>query len=159
VKNRPIIRQILFPTDYSDASRAAGHLAAELARHFKAKLHVVHVVPLVTDPGPAGAMASAVAELESDVDFVTAVVLGRIAPEIVSYAGRHDIDMIVMGTRGRDSVSRAVLGSVAAAVVRRASCPVLTVPRKPEDQKASDRAERAEATAHQARHPRVPGGR
>ena len=145
MKNRPIIRQILFPTDYSDASRAAGHLAAELARHFKAKLHVV---PPVTDPGPAGAMASVVAELESDIDFVTAVVLGRIASEIVSYAGRHDIDMIVMGTRGRDSVSRAVLGSVAAAVVRRASCPVLTVPRRPEVQKAFDPAERAEATRH-----------
>ena len=148
MKNRPIIRQILFPTDYSDASRAAGHLAAELARHFKATLHVVHVVPPVTDPGPAGTMTSVVAELESDVDFVTAVVLGRIAPEIVSYAGRHDIDMIVMGTRGRDSVSRAVLGSVAEAVVRRASCPVLTVPRKPEVQKAFDHAVGAEATRH-----------
>ncbi|HEY7518124.1 MAG TPA: universal stress protein [Methylomirabilota bacterium] len=126
--NSPTIRQILFPTDYSDASRAAGQLAAELARHFNAKLHVVHVVPPVTDPGPAGAMASAVAELGPGVDFVTTVVLGRIAAQIVSYAGRHDIDMIVMGTRGRTSVSRAVLGSVAAAVVRRASCPVLTVP-------------------------------
>ena len=121
---------------------------AEVPRHFKATLHVVHVVPPVTDPGPAGAMTSVVAELESDVDFVTAVVLGRIAPEIVSYAGRHDIDMIVMGTRGRDSVSRAVLGSVAAAVVRRASCPVLTVPRKPEVQKAFDHAVGAEATRH-----------
>ena len=124
----PTIRNILFPTDYSDASRPAGRMAADLARHFKARLHLVHVVPPVTDPGPAGAMAAALAELGPGVDVVTAVVHGRIASEIVSYAARHDVDMIVMGTRGRASVSRAVLGSVAAAVVRRAACPVLTVP-------------------------------
>ena len=124
----PTIRNILLPTDYSDASRAAGRMAAELARHFNARLHLVHVVPPVTDPGPAGDMALVLAELGPDLDVVTAVVLGRIAPEIVSYAARNDVDMIVMGTRGRTSVSRALLGSVAAAVVRRAACPVLTVP-------------------------------
>ena len=124
----PTIRHILFPTDYSDASRAAGRMAADLARHFNARLHLVHVVPPVTDPGPPDAISVALAALGPGVDVVTAVVSGRVAPEIVSYAARHHVDMIVMGTRGRTSVSRAVLGSVAAAVVRRAACPVLTVP-------------------------------
>jgi nucleotide-binding universal stress UspA family protein len=142
------IRQILFPTDYSEASRAAGDLAAELARHFHARLHVLHVVPPVTDPGRPEAMASAVAQLGSGIDTVTAVVFGRVAAEIVSYAARHDIEMVVMGTRGRDSVSRTVLGSVAAAVVRRASCPVLTVPKVADAGSALDRASRAQAVAH-----------
>lgn len=141
------VRRILFPTDYSDASRAAGRVAAELARHFKAQLHIVHVVPPVTDPGTSDAMADAMAELGAGVEAVSAVVLGRVAPEIVSYATRHDVDIIVMGTRGRTSVSRTVLGSVAAAVVRRASCPVLTVPNTGEGGQASDRPQRERATS------------
>jgi two-component system, chemotaxis family, protein-glutamate methylesterase/glutaminase len=120
--------QILFPTDYSDMSRAAGRMAADLARHFKARLHVVHVVPPVTDPGPADAMQTTLAELGPGLDFVTAIVFGRPSREIVSYAARHGIDMIVMGTHGRTGITRALLGSVAAVVVRRAGCPVLTVP-------------------------------
>ena len=120
--------QILFPTDYSEVSAAAGRAAAELARHFKARLHVVHVVPPVTDPGPAESLPSAVADLGRGLDVVSSVVHGRPAREIVAYAARHGIGMIVMGTHGRTGVSRALLGSVAESVVRRAGCPVLTVP-------------------------------
>jgi nucleotide-binding universal stress UspA family protein len=109
-------------------SRAAGRTAADLARRFGARLHVVHVVPPVTDPGPPEALSEAVGDLGANLDCVTAIVFGRPAREIVSYASRHDIDMIVLGTHGRTGVSRAVLGSVSEAVVRRARCPVLTVP-------------------------------
>ena len=122
------VREILFPTDYSDVSANAGRTAAQLASHFGTRLHVVHVVPPVTDPGPADALPAAVAALGSGVDVVSAVLNGPPARAIVSYARRHAVDLIVMGTHGRTGVSRAVLGSVAEAVVRRASCRVLTVP-------------------------------
>jgi universal stress protein A len=122
------VRQILFPTDYSEISRIAGRTAAQLARHFDARLHVIHVVPSVTDPGPREALSTAIADLASQVDVITAIVNGRPAREIVDYATQHDIDLVVMGTHGRTGVSRALLGSVAEAVVRRAPCPVLTVP-------------------------------
>ncbi len=46
------IHDVLFATDFSDASRLAGETAAEFARHFGARLHVLHVVPPVTDPTP-----------------------------------------------------------------------------------------------------------
>lgn len=59
----PTIRNILFPIDYSDASGPAGRMAAGLARRFNARLHLVHVVPPVTDPGPEVAMADALVEL------------------------------------------------------------------------------------------------
>lgn len=133
------VRQVVFATDYSDTSRAAGRTAADLARHFRARLHVVHVVPPVTDPGAPGALAGAVADLGPGLDVVTAVVTGLPAREIVAYAERHGAEMIVMGTHGRTGVSRVLLGSVAEAVVRRARCPVLTVP-------ASEVAEWAEET-------------
>lgn len=135
------VSQVLFPTDYSDVSRAAGHRAADLARRFNARLHVIHVVPPVTDPGPPESLPSALADLGSDLDAVTALVFGRPAREIVSYASRHGIDVIVMGTHGRTGVSRALLGSVAEAVVRRASCPVLTVPART-DEDTSERKRR-----------------
>jgi nucleotide-binding universal stress UspA family protein len=47
------VREVLFGIDFSEPSRLAGRTAAELARHFGARLHVLHVVPPVTDPTPA----------------------------------------------------------------------------------------------------------
>ncbi|HEY7540835.1 MAG TPA: universal stress protein [Methylomirabilota bacterium] len=122
-------RDVLFSTDFSEASRLAGRTAAELARHFGARLHVLHVVPPVTDPAPAPeALRAAAAELGTGLSVVTAMASGRAASQIVDYARRHAVDLIVMGTHGRTGVSRALLGSVAEAVVRRAGCRVLTVP-------------------------------
>ncbi len=122
-------RNILFATDFSEASQLAGRTAGELARHFAARLHVLHVVPPVTDPAPAAPeLRAAVAELGAGLSVVTASAAGRAASEIVNYARRNAIDMIVLGSHGRTGFSRALLGSVAEAVTRRASCPVLTVP-------------------------------
>jgi nucleotide-binding universal stress UspA family protein len=123
------IRQILFPTDFSVASEVAGRAAGDLARQFGARLHVLHVVPPVTDPTPAPeALRAAVAALGPGLDLLTAVVSGVAARQIVAYARRVGIDLIVMGRHGRSGVSAALLGSVAEAVVRRAPCWVLTVP-------------------------------
>jgi nucleotide-binding universal stress UspA family protein len=122
-------RAVLFATDFSEASRLAGRTAAEVARRFGARLHVLHVVPPVTDPTPAPeALRAAAAELGVDLSIVTAVASGRVASQIIDYARRSAIDLIVMGTHGRTGVSHALLGSVAEAVVRRASCRVLMVP-------------------------------
>jgi nucleotide-binding universal stress UspA family protein len=61
-----LVRNILFATDFSGASRLAGESAAVVARHFGARLHVLHVVPPVTDPTPApGALRAVAAELQT----------------------------------------------------------------------------------------------
>jgi len=123
------IRQILFPTDFSDVSRVAGATEADLARTFGARLHVLHVVPPVTDATPApAALRSVAAELGPGVPVVTAVTSGLAAHQIVLYARKNAIDLIVIATHGRTGVSRMLLGSVAEAVVRHAPCRVLTVP-------------------------------
>jgi nucleotide-binding universal stress UspA family protein len=124
-----VIRRILFPTDFSDASRRAGQTAAALAHHFDARLIVLHVISPITDPElRRAALRSTTAELSSDVFVEAETVTGIPARQILAYASRHPIDLIVMGTHGRTGVSHAVLGSVAEAVVRRAPCLVLTVP-------------------------------
>ena len=123
------IRQILFPTDFSEASAVAGRAAADLARQLGARLHVLHVVPPVTDPTPAPkALRAVVDSLGPGLSLVSEVASGLAARQIVAYARRTGIDLIVVGTHGRTGVSHVLLGSVAEAVVRRARCLVLTVP-------------------------------
>jgi hypothetical protein len=83
----------------------------------------------VTDPGPpARALERVPAEIAPGLPVVRHLASGLVARQIVAYARRARIDLIVMGTHGRTGVSHALLGSVAEAVVRRASCRVLTVP-------------------------------
>ena len=57
----------------------------------------------------------------------TVIETGDPARSIISYASTHDIDHIVVGSRGRTGLSRLLLGSVAETVVRRASTPVTVV--------------------------------
>jgi len=48
--------------------------------------------------------------------------------EIINIAKKKEIDLIIMGSHGRTGLERVLFGSVAQRVVRRAACPVLTVP-------------------------------
>jgi nucleotide-binding universal stress UspA family protein len=61
------------------------------------------------------------------VKIDTATVEGRPSTEIVTYANKNAVDLIVMGTHGRGAVGRALLGSVADHVIRQATCPVMLV--------------------------------
>ena len=78
----------------------------------------------------------AAAELSEDVlelldpetvDFDTETVVGDPAREIVEFAEDHDIDHVIVGSHGRQGVSRVLLGSVAEKIVRRAPVPVTVV--------------------------------
>jgi universal stress protein A len=52
---------------------------------------------------------------------------GEPAREVVQFAEREHVDLIVLGTHGRTGLARVLMGSVAENVVRRAPCPVLVV--------------------------------
>lgn len=54
-------------------------------------------------------------------------VVGRPARSIVEYADEHDVDHVVIGSHGRDGLSRVLLGSVAETVIRRSPVPVTVV--------------------------------
>ena len=51
----------------------------------------------------------------------------RVESAIINYAESEGVDLIVMGTRGRSSFKRILLGSVASSVLSYAHCPVMTV--------------------------------
>jgi nucleotide-binding universal stress UspA family protein len=124
-----MVREILVGIDFSEVSDRALDTAGEHARAWGARLHLLHVVPPTTDPAPSAGLERLAGEArDGGRVVVTAVAAGRPAAQIVHYAERHGVDLIVLGTHGRTGVSRALLGSVAEAVVRMASCPVLTVP-------------------------------
>ncbi len=141
-------RTILVATDFSDASGLALAYARDLARRCGSALHLLHVVT-DADVSPGTEALWGFSETEVQHRWVdeakakladlcpadegtalpvhTTVEIGLPADGILRYAGEHPIDLIVMGTRGRGAVQQLLLGSVAADVVRRAPCPVLTV--------------------------------
>jgi nucleotide-binding universal stress UspA family protein len=123
------VRDVVYATDFSTSSEAAGRVARDMARQSGARLHVVYVVPPVTDPGDSAAELEQVAgRLGEGIVVERAVLSGRPARRIVAYARDKGAGIIVVGSHGRTGVTRAILGSVAEAVVRTAPCPVLTVP-------------------------------
>ncbi len=68
-----------------------------------------------------------IAKFAPGIKIETAVVEGRPSVEIVKYAAKHGVDLIVMGTQGRSGLGRAFMGSVADNVIRQAECPVMVV--------------------------------
>jgi nucleotide-binding universal stress UspA family protein len=123
------LNEVLFPTDFSPASEAAGRIAREMAIQAGARLHVLHVVPPVTDPSlPAEHLARAGRSLADGLRVETVLLSGWAGRNIVDYAREKRIDLIVVGTHGRTGITHAILGSVAETVVRLAPCLVLTVP-------------------------------
>ncbi len=137
------VRRILVPTDFSEPSTVALRYAVELARRFCARLYLLHVVDHPDEAAEAeypiglfDTMQNAAhdrlrqlltAEELRELEPHCAMHIGIAADAIVRHAQDQNIDLIVMGTHGRDGIVRALLGSVAEKVVRRAHCPVLTV--------------------------------
>ena len=136
---------VLFATDGSEASNAAGALAARMARDWGAKLTVVHAyeIPpmsyigapmLPVDVAPAilrairGRLDGAVAIVRETMPAAEAVLQhGEPCPAILQTAKDVGADLIVVGTHGHRGIAHAFLGSVAEKVVRLSPVPVLTV--------------------------------
>jgi len=133
------IRTVLHPTDLSEESAPALQLACALARDYGARLILLTAYPQPlteaetvdrTRPdGIANDLLAKLRRLEVDpaVQVEYQVEEGRPADMILAVAGDRHADLIVMGTHGRSGVRRAIMGSVAEAVNRRATCPVATV--------------------------------
>jgi nucleotide-binding universal stress UspA family protein len=140
-------KRILCPIDFADPSLAALDFAFSLAREGDADLTILHVFewpeePLTTRPIATPEYRQA---LESDVNArlhglvpeaarewcrpATRVGHGKAYREIVGVATEDDCDLIVMGVHGRNALDLMLFGSTTNQVVRRATCPVLTLRR------------------------------
>lgn len=152
------IRRILCPVDFSEYSRQALDYAVAIARWYEARITVLHVrassMPVLmtgpfigtevfgaeplTDRERTDLRCHLSAFVASDVaagaPIDVAVDQGYgVSACIVSQAKVLDADLIAIGTHGRSGLDRALIGSVAEKVLRKAPCPVLTVPPSPHE--------------------------
>jgi nucleotide-binding universal stress UspA family protein len=146
-------RRILCAIDFSECSLAALRRAVALAEHPDVRLTALHVVELLVPPynpvmGPPVDLAGfqlmferagrsqlqhAITEAMRQACHIEEMIAtGKPHLEIVRVAQEQQSDLIVLGIHGRGPIERLMFGSTAEAVVRRATCPVLTV--RPENE-------------------------
>jgi nucleotide-binding universal stress UspA family protein len=155
VVRRPLrlpVERMVVPLDLSEPARVALDLALGWSRALSAEspigmtrgeVRVVHVIPrafemkdfsfdsAVIGPEVDREIAAALERVagSADLEVLQEVMWGDSpAREIVRYAERHSTDLLVLGTHGYGAVRRALIGSVASTVARRAHCSVLLVP-------------------------------
>lgn len=139
--NPVTFQRILVPLDGSFRAEAALPYAARLAECTGARLVLVRVARAQALPGgdAAAAQMQAIDRAETYLERLIAttplpgdavasgVPYGDAAEGIVAAARTHVADLIVMATHGRSGLARAVLGSVAEGVLRRAGVPLMLV--------------------------------
>ena len=135
-------KNILLATDFSPVSESALSYAESIARRYGSKVFATHVVssseaPMVP-PECWGSCQQILDEAaQREMQALSERLRGIPHEMVLRYGGvwevlsqlveKNDIDLMVMGTHGREGLGRLLLGSVAEDVFRRASCPVLTV--------------------------------
>ncbi|MGG0717228.1 universal stress protein [Robertmurraya massiliosenegalensis] len=63
----------------------------------------------------------------NQIKYETKILHGEPGPALVEYAKKEKADLLVIGSRGLNTLQEMVLGSVSHKVVKRANCPVLVV--------------------------------
>lgn len=138
------LERILVPIDFSDCSLDALEYAVQVARRSRASITLLHVLEPVSygldfallHVTKQGQMREVIRARLSDLAKALAAVgvptnveiRGGLPPDsILDVAKAMPADLIIMGTHGRRGLSHTVSGSVAEAVLRKSSCPVLTV--------------------------------
>jgi nucleotide-binding universal stress UspA family protein len=142
--------KILVPIDGSEYSINAAKYAAKIAKDENAELFCIHVITPRIPYGYATSAASTTDQYHEDINNMveswfekvrdiannegiyavkteTFIDVKSVIGSIIDYASRKDIDLIVIGTKGRTGLKRFLMGSVANGVVQHAHCPVLLV--------------------------------
>jgi nucleotide-binding universal stress UspA family protein len=143
------IRRILCPIDFSDCSRRALDHAVAIAKWYDATITLVHVSPIVPiaayapgsgvvpsanlSPDEREALLTSMKQLAaveggSATRFDYILAEGGTAAQILNAADTLASGLVVIGTHGRSGFERLMLGSVTERVLRKATCPVLSVP-------------------------------
>ena len=141
-------KRILFCTDFSESADAAFEFALDAAiRRPGSTLYLLHVIhepdaqfwksyiaevdnldAEAKKAVDAKVAATYLARAPRDIDLTVAFRVGPDAATILEFAKAQRIDVIILGRHGHGGVGKALFGSVAEKIVRKADCPVLVVP-------------------------------
>jgi nucleotide-binding universal stress UspA family protein len=143
------LKSIICTTDFSALSNHAVYYGIALAKEFKAKLYLCHVIDISSITMYDGAAFTYESQNgyirdyahkyltrligEHPIDWEPIITVGRAADEIVRIVEEKDVDMAITATRGRSGLKRLILGSVTEHLMRTISCPLLSV-RGPEQE-------------------------
>jgi nucleotide-binding universal stress UspA family protein len=141
------IQRILYATDFSSYSNQAYFHAVTLAESHEASLTILFVYnPAQREEGKSREywreQLEQIRPVNPHIPVHHVFLEGDPAREIVEYASKASMDLIVMGTHGRTGMERLLMGSVAEKVMRDATCSVLVVklPRAQPREKDQDQA-------------------
>jgi nucleotide-binding universal stress UspA family protein len=141
---KAIISKILVAIDGSDASMDAAAHATSISKEYNAELYALHVIRADVDLFGPHETSEFMTRMrnegekylnkvklnanEKKIQIKTEIISSiNIAGGILDYAEENNIDLIVIGTRGRSGFKKLLLGSVASHIVIYAHCPVLVV--------------------------------
>lgn len=144
-----MFKKILFCTDFSENSHYAFTYALNLAKTYKTKLMILHVTPEPVHPEQLSIylpperleelklsqkkelneqlQKNYLDKMERFKDYQVMIKTGEPFMEIIRTSKKEKADLIVMGTHGRTGLDHILFGSTAEKVVRKSTCPVLTV--------------------------------
>ncbi len=138
------IQKVLIAIDEDPIAARAADVGMDLTRSLHAQVALLHVVdPALILAPEAGIAADELAvsarqdaarlvadfraRLQAGAHALGFIPLGSPGPEIVKAAKEWQADLVAIGSHGRRGITRALVGSVAEAVMRHAPCPVLVV--------------------------------
>lgn len=139
IRNRYVeIQRVLLANDESEGARKARNSAFKLATAYDATVYALYVIEtrfgssgqiwnLLDQQAKTLSREVRVQGAQAGIDVTTVTREGVPEQEIRDLAEENDIDLIILGTHGREGIDKFVMGSVAASVLRNASRPVLTV--------------------------------
>jgi nucleotide-binding universal stress UspA family protein len=137
-------KQVLIATDFSDASERAFAYAIAIARRYSSALSVMHAIPpepreqIPLEPLPKELNRRRLEAEDKMKQLGETARMSGLKPHLLLERGpvwdviasaieRENVDLLVLGTRGRSGLQKLALGSVAEEVLRLAPCPVLTI--------------------------------
>jgi len=147
------MKSILVPTDFSELADNAIEVAIEISKNTKTTIHLLHTVEIlhvwdevsnymeidttkqegysyihiVTDKANEKLNVIKQRIEKQGVDCVVAVENGKPYEAILHYIKYNNISLAIMGTKGSSGLSEVVIGSNAQKIIRKSTCPILTI--------------------------------
>jgi nucleotide-binding universal stress UspA family protein len=148
----PKYKKVLFCTDFSENSDYAFEFAYGIAKRDEGLLYILHVIPRNPNQEMIRGYVSEdilrniqkgleqelddnykeryTKKIEDAVEFEVVTKSGREDEEIIKFAKKEKVDIIVMGTHGKTGMEHVLFGSVAEKVLRRSPFPLFVIPCK-----------------------------